>query len=215
MYKLLEHIIHEQQLEEFNAKQLAGSLALAGTLALAQPNVAGAHHKTHQSSHSQHNHNHTTHKNLSSESPAQRTASEEGFRSKVYVDTKGHKTVGTGFNLDSPDMKRLVPIDVQNGERELTQQENDEIFKVAYQDAQNHAISFVGQNTWGTLSDNQKGVLTDMSYNIGKAGLNKFHHLRLALQKHDLNGASNAILKSGYASQVPNRAKRNSELILS
>ena len=42
MYKLLEHIIHEQQLEEFNAKQLAGSLALAGTLALAQPNVAGA-----------------------------------------------------------------------------------------------------------------------------------------------------------------------------
>ena len=58
MYKLLEHIIHEKQLEEFNAKQLAGSLALAGTLALAQPNVAGAmaHHSKHNHTQSKQHH---------------------------------------------------------------------------------------------------------------------------------------------------------------
>lgn len=145
----------------------------------------------------------------------QYTKREEGFRGSIYQDTSGHKSIGYGFNLDDPSMRRMISNDVLNGKRELTNREADSIFSKAFAKAQDDATRFVGPSTWGKLSTSQQKALTDMSYNLGLNKLNGFKNMRSALQAGDYNKASGEVLKSNYASEVPNRAKRNSQLLKS
>lgn len=141
------------------------------------------------------------------------TKQEEGFRASVYEDTTGHQTIGYGFNIDNPSTKKFIPTAVLNGERELTQEEADKIYPKVYNAARNDAIQFAGNKSWNAMSTKQQQALTDMSYNMGLAKLNGFKNLKSALQSNDWDKASKEVLKSKYAKDVPNRARRNSTLM--
>lgn len=137
------------------------------------------------------------------------TKKEEGFQSHPYVDTKGNKTIGYGFKMDA--VKQYLPRLVQEGKRSLTRDEADKIYIKLYANARKGAQDFAGNN-WNDLSGNQQKALIDISYNMGSK-LNGFRKMKQAIQNGDYQTASNEILSSAYAKQVPNRAKRNAVLI--
>lgn len=145
---------------------------------------------------------------------AQYTQKEEGFKPMPYMDTKGVKTIGYGFNMTDPTVSKLIPQSVMEHRRALTQDEANNIYGQLYSKAQITAQKFSG-GQWPNLSDNQRKALTDMAYQMpGK--INGFKNLKTAIQGGNFNTAAREILNSDYARKdSPNRANRNSILIRS
>ncbi len=138
----------------------------------------------------------------------------EGFKSRVYKDSKGHPTVGTGFNLDEPSVAVLVPREVRLGKRELSPEENDKILDVLIDRAQRDAERVVTPKVWGRLSERQKEALTDMSYQHGYTNLMKYKHMREALSKGDYKRAAYEMRNSHWYNKYRNRAQEDINLFL-
>ena len=137
----------------------------------------------------------------------------EGFRPDIYKDTMNRNTVGFGFNIDDPTVRKLIPQDILSGQRLMNRTEaldiHSQLTKRAFEDAR----SFVGDETFSSLSTAQRTALTDMAYNLGLTSLNTFDNLRSALQSGNFEQAALEVLDSKYAKQVPNRARQNANLI--
>lgn len=130
---------------------------------------------------------------------------DEALRLTVYDDgdgkpivpgklVKGHPTVGIGRALDvngisSDEANYLLANDISKAKIELAQ-----------------ALP------WTTkLDDARKGVLLNMSFNLGVPGLLKFKQTLALVQSGDYNGAADAMLNSAWAQQVGARATRLSQ----
>lgn len=61
---------------------------------------------------------------------------------------------------------------------------------------------------WRSLDDLRQDVLVNMSYNLGVAGLMRFHHMLAALDQGDYAEAAAQMLDSEWATQVKGRATR-------
>lgn len=120
-----------------------------------------------------------------------------------YVDTEGHPTGGFGHKLvgkEKQDYPAGTPIPT-----EIV----DAWFKAdmerAYRYADRHASQRDGLYTNPTV----KTVITDMSFQLGDSGVDKFINFHGALANGDLNTAAAEILNSKYAKQDPRRATKN------
>ncbi len=138
------------------------------------------------------------------------TMHNEGFKGIPYLDTLGNKTVGYGFKMDGA-ASQYIPKDVKEGRRAMTKEEAQHAFNMTYPKAMERAQKFAGPS-WELLSDSQKKVLADMSYQM-EGKLNGFHKLQAAIQGGHYNTAAKEILHSHYAKQAPKRAKQNAILI--
>ena len=67
---------------------------------------------------------------------------------------------------------------------------------------------------WKYEPFNVRMVLCDMCFNMGIKGLLKFKLFLEAIEDVDYQTAAEELLNSKYATQVPNRAKRNAQLVL-
>jgi lysozyme len=67
---------------------------------------------------------------------------------------------------------------------------------------------------WKYEDFNVRLVLCDMCYNLGIKGLLKFKKFLNAVDESDYETAAEELKQSKYYKQVPNRAKRNINLIL-
>ena len=134
--------------------------------------------------------------------------SDEGFRGKVYRDTLGVPTIGYGFNVNEPSIRKMLPPDVLSGKRDLNKEEANNIFDKAYDVAYKDASKYVGSNVFNKLSDSQQDVLVNMSYAMGSNKLNGFKRLKKALIDKNYEQASKEILNSKWAGQVKGRANR-------
>lgn len=129
----------------------------------------------------------------------------EGFKKGWYT-INGRKTIGYGFELSNPVVKKLLPRDVVLGRRRLEKDEADKIFSEVYKQAEKDARSFVGNKTFNKLSPKRQAVVKDMAYNLGSSRLGKFEKFREALQRGDFNRASQEMKSSKWHSQVKDRA---------
>jgi lysozyme len=141
------------------------------------------------------------------------TKKEEGFKDKIYKDTKGNKTVGTGFNLQDPVTANMLPKEVAKGKRAITKSENDTAYNKRMALAEKDARQYLGGKVYDGLDEERKSAVNDMSYNLGLPKLLKFEKTKEAIIKGDYDKAADEILDSKYARQLPNRAKRNAETI--
>ena len=120
--------------------------------------------------------------------------SDEGCVLHAYNDHLGFVTVGYGRLLDK---RRGGGISQTEAEMLL---ENDIDRKLA---------ELRGKLPWfDKLDDARKGVLLNMAFQLGIAGLLNFKNTLAKVEAGDYDGAATNMLKSKWATQTPNRAKR-------
>ena len=145
----------------------------------------------------------------------------EGRKAKVYNDTKGHPTVGIGFNLDRGNARAVMKslgIDydkVRAGQAILTDAQINHLFDHDVRTATSDAKEVVGSKTFGELSEGRRIVVIDMVFNLGKAGLANFRKAISAIQQGNYNEAAKQMKDSAWYGQVGDRAKRNVEMMRS
>ena len=131
----------------------------------------------------------------------------EGYRPRIYKDTRGNNTIGYGFNIDSPATAQLVPRPVLAGVREITPEESNSIFNTLYQKAIDDAAKFVGERALPTLTPQQFAIITDMAYNLGPNKLAGFKNMQRAIQTGDEAGVVREMMDSDWYKQTGRRAR--------
>tara|TARA_Y100001963_G_C6782513_1_gene450773 strand:+ start:2342 stop:2758 length:417 start_codon:yes stop_codon:yes gene_type:complete len=122
----------------------------------------------------------------------------EGYRSRVYKDHLGFDTIGIGFKVSELDLSKAEC-------RSILKRKLSEIDLILYQKFK----------WWKTAHSNVRTVVLDMCYQMGVTGFSKFKKMIGHLENKNLEGASLELLDSKYAKeQTPNRANRNSKLLL-
>lgn len=140
-----------------------------------------------------------------------RIAQEEGFSAKPYKCPAGKQTIGFGHNLDAapliPDVAANLRVNgyvTPAGARRQLEHDIKGAVKVAQR-------LFVG---FDDLPMEKQEALIDMAFNLGEGTLSRFARLRNAIAIKDFEEAAREIKNSKYFEQVPNRAQRNIDLIL-
>ena len=142
----------------------------------------------------------------------------EGWRPKVYNDSKGIKTIGVGFNLEQSGAREIcarVGADYDglcNGTVALTPEQIDSILE--------HFI--IGTMEWlvrmfadfGRYSVNRQAALIDMGFNMGQRVFSQFHGMIGAIDEGYWGVAAAHALDSLWAKQVGHRAHDVAELFI-
>ena len=115
---------------------------------------------------------------------------DEGYKTTIYTDTLGHETIGVGHNL-------RVPLSYGAIENILS----DDLLIAE------EAVERLGFWTH-SLSDARRGVLINMAFNLGGAGLGGFRRMLAAMQAEHWDTAAEEMLSSLWARQVGDRAER-------
>lgn len=123
---------------------------------------------------------------------------DEGFSAKVYTDTKGHLTIGFGFNLETQTLPVSVALDWL-----------DFILNFIEHSLEN-TLSF-----WDSLNDARKYVLINMAYQMGIGGLLAFHDMLKALELKDYAATVAAMKDSVWYREHTARASRLMKIMLS
>ena len=116
---------------------------------------------------------------------------DEGLRLKPYRDSVGKLTIGVGRNLDD--------VGISEGEAE-TLLWND--INIAQRTLQVN-LPWVAQ-----LSEARRGVLINMTFNMGVGALMAFPKMLACLQAGDYEGTAKEMESSKWAKQVGPRAQR-------
>lgn len=133
----------------------------------------------------------------------------EGFRERPYKDTRGYNTIGYGFNLDDPTVRRAVGGHANRIDRATADNLIGPLIATAEQDAR----TYVGPQNFDRLDHNRRAVLVDMAYNLGGSKLGGFKEMRKALLAGDYNRAGRELENSNYFKQVKTRGVRNRDLM--
>lgn len=148
-----------------------------------------------------------------------RTADFEGFKPSIYKDTKGKRTIGYGFNLDDPYVKRELKkqgYNVSNlikGAESLTEQESQKLLSHFYDHSYKSASRIV--KNFKNLPENVQHNLADLNYNLGTTKLLKFRKMLGAIENYDFQKAAAELKDSDYYNQTKRRGKALYEDFLS
>lgn len=121
----------------------------------------------------------------------------EGLRLKPYKCSAGKLTIGYGRNLDDVGLRKaeavlLLDNDIQSATETL-----------------NKSLPWVNSLDWA-----RRGVLINMTFNLGIAGLLKFKNTLHYIQNSEWKKAHDAMLDSKWAQQVGPRAIELARIIL-
>jgi lysozyme len=122
---------------------------------------------------------------------------DEGLVLNAYQDHLGFWTIGYGRLIDKRKGGKI------SEDEALYLLKNDVSERV---DVLSKQILF-----WNKLDDARKAVLLNMSFQLGIAGLLKFKNTLAFIEAGDYENAAANMLKSKWAQQTPNRAKRMAE----
>ena len=129
---------------------------------------------------------------------ARQLKSDEGVRSCVYRDSEGLWTIGIGRLVD----KRKKGAGLRP----------DEITYLFNNDVDNRIDQLTRRLPWfQSLDDARKGVLLNMSFQMGVDGLLEFERTLALVRDGKYDLAAHAMLQSLWAQQTPARAQRMAE----
>ena len=139
----------------------------------------------------------------------------EGVKPNVYKDSKGHRTIGIGFNLEDKANRKFLKeqgIDINelfNG-RELSDKEIKTLYNHSLSQAYTDARKF--DPKFDKRPEGVKMALTDMSFNLGLTKLNEFEKMKEALRNDDYKTAAAEAQDSNWFKQVKTRGPRTVSL---
>lgn len=123
---------------------------------------------------------------------------DEGVKSTVYKDHLGYDTIGVGRLVDS--------------RKPGSGLRSHEIDFLLQNDINDRIDQLMRRLPWfQDLDDARKGVLLNMSFQMGVEGLLGFKNTLAMVERGDYSGAAKGMLKSLWAKQTPARAKRMAE----
>lgn len=123
---------------------------------------------------------------------------DEGVKSQVYKDSLGFWTIGVGRLVD--------PAKPGSGLRSI------EIDFMLNNDVDDRINALLKMLPWfQDLDDVRKGVLLNMSFQLGVNGVLGFANTLKAVKEGRYADAADLMLQSKWATQTPERAKRLSE----
>lgn len=137
---------------------------------------------------------------------------DEGEVLKVYADHLGWLTVGVGHLVDVRKGANPAPFGVplKLGDP-ITAAQSAEL--LAADIASKASELDKALPWWRKLSDARQRVLLNMAFNLGTAGLLGFTNTLRMIQGGAYSAASEAMLRSKWATQVGERARRLSEMM--
>lgn len=121
---------------------------------------------------------------------------DEGRRSRMYLDSVGKYTIGVGFNLS---------------DRELPDCIIDALLDWCIGEVQHDLDRALPW--WRTMNDARQNALANLCFQLGIVKLLAFKNSLALLQAGRWDAAADAFLDSLWAKQVPNRAKRITDMI--
>ena len=130
----------------------------------------------------------------------------EGLRLRPYKCSEGKLTIGYGRNIDS--MK-----DEAKKFKSITRKEANTMFSEDISIAINALRKTFDPEYLSGLSKDRATVLIDMMFNLGEGKFKGFKKMIKAVNTGNFDRAALEIIDSKYAKQVPNRAKRNADLM--
>ena len=140
--------------------------------------------------------------------------SAEGYRSCMYYDTQGYKTICYGYNLDQSGAQQEVTSaggdynDAINGGC-LSQSVCNNLLNDAVSSAEAGEQSIYGNVSCYCA----KEVLVDMTYNLGVSGLSGFYTFNSYIEEQNWDAAADDLYGTLWCSQVGNRCSRDAEQI--
>ena len=144
----------------------------------------------------------------------------EGRRTKAYKDTRRVPTIGVGFNLRRGKLaqERLAAVGVNykavlRGVVELNDAQIEMLFRWDVVDAFRAARRV--QPGFDAMPPAVQAVVVDIIFNLGPTGYCGFDDARRALATGRWRDAAGHLARSDWARQVPDRAKRNLEILAS
>ena len=122
---------------------------------------------------------------------------EEGFAGKPYDDHLGVPTIGYGTTLPLTEREAMLLLEhrAENTWAELRDRLHESDTHLCH------------------LPDSVRAALLDMAYNLGVPRLMGFKRMLRAVKECQWADAGDECMDSRYARQVPNRAKRNADLL--
>jgi lysozyme len=130
--------------------------------------------------------------------------SDEGFRAEAYPDPlTGGDPWTVGFGCTGTDIKKGTRWTLAQAVAEQMKRRQE------IERALDQAIGW-----WRGMIDERQDVLVNMAYNLGVPGLLAFHHTLAAAESDDYTHAAAGMLASKWATQVPKRAKRLAQQML-
>ena len=151
----------------------------------------------------------------SCESDTQLIKEAEGYRSCMYKDSVGVKTVCYGFNLETGSAQSEVEAvggdynDVINGGC-LTQSQCNSLLDKEVDKARDGKKSIYGAHVGCSCADD---VLVDMDYNLGTSGLATFTTFQSYIEAKNWDAAADDLYGTAWCGQVGNRCSRDAEQI--
>ena len=142
----------------------------------------------------------------------------EGYKPKVYKDSKGKRTIGIGFNLEEPMNRKILKeegMDINEifKGKELSDSEIKRLYNRSLTQAFNDAVEF--DPKFASRPEPAKKAIVDMSFNLGLTKLNKFEKMSEGLQADDYNKAADEMVDSEWYKDVKNRGPRTVSLMRS
>jgi len=122
------------------------------------------------------------------------TKSYEGYRARIYKDTKGNLTGGYGARFE---LGEEYP-------KEIWERMFDFEYWRSEQDYDKLNLN---------LDPIRKLVIIDLIFNMGLPSVQKFHKMLFALRQSNYSSAKFHLLDSKYAKDVPSRAIRNANIL--
>lgn len=120
---------------------------------------------------------------------------DEGFKSTLYTDTTGHRTIGYGFNVDAG----------------ITE---PSAFALLNAQASEVANQLQPMRGFQGLDDVRASVLIELAFNLGVNGLLGFSKMLNALASGDYQTAHDQLLDSKAARQLPSRYDQLATMLL-
>jgi lysozyme len=127
----------------------------------------------------------------------ERIKEHEGYRSKVYLDSLGKRTIGFGH---------LCVEDFWEDDKEYDKEFLEKIFEKDFQNAVDQ-VENICHDYDLDITPTATEVLIEMVFQLGATGVKKFRRMLEALQDQDYETASLEMLDSRWAEQTPARAE--------
>lgn len=128
---------------------------------------------------------------------------DEGLRLEPYQDTRGIWTVGYGHNLQAHEQLY--------GKHSITLEQAEALLDQDIKRAEDGLDQYISD--WRTHDTVRQGSLLNLTFQLGIEGLLKFKKFLFLFVRGSYLFASQDLLKTLYAKQVPKRAARVAEQI--